>query len=320
MKDFLGSAGKVKGHKVQVWSSFRDEAFGHGCGDLDTHFADLVAVFLFVPSRGSFQAFLQCRRQRRAREFDLAAHRLQTRDRHQAGDHRFGAVFGIRCSEPVPQPQVMVHIKEHLRDGVLRPGAQFRQGIVRVVFKGAGAVVPFGERRDTNVKVLAFRHGMHKVNEFAGVGVPAIGGAPLAEGVPGRVAPQSEKVGQPEFGVFPQDGAKFVFSMVHKGKVDERGKGLFGQSPGDTAGAFASGSSGAVGDGDETGTEVMECCSGGPEACFRGVVTRWHEFDGEGHLTGAAQGNGAGDRDLKVCRNVMGVHAWVSYSLSRRSE
>ena len=108
--------------------------------------------------------------------------------------------------------------------------------------------------------------------------------------------------------------------MVHKGKVDERGKGLFGQSPGDTAGAFASGSSGAVGDGDETGTEVMECCSGGPAACFSGVVTRWHEFDGERHLTGTAQGNGAGDRDLKVCGNVMGVHAWVSYSLSRRSE
>jgi len=56
MKDFLGSAGKVKGHKMQVRSPFRDEAFGHGCGDLDTHFADLVAVFLFAPSRSSFNA------------------------------------------------------------------------------------------------------------------------------------------------------------------------------------------------------------------------------------------------------------------------
>ena len=188
--------------------------------------------------------------------------------------HQRGGVplrlLGVDGRHPVPQPEVVLDVPEHLGDRVLGPRAQLGGEDLRVMVQIARPVVPLRERGDTHVEVADL---VDQPDELLRV-VQAVGmRRPVPQRVPRRVAAEREDVGDADVGVQLDHLAQLSDGVAHRGEMGDRQQIGFPDHPfHHLDGAVAGGPAGPVRDGDERRSELGEHGRRAPETLLGGLV------------------------------------------------
>jgi len=109
---------------MQPRHAFREQPLAHAGGVVHTHLPDRGPVV-----RHCLQPLPQRRRHPAAAQLKCPLDDPQAGDRHDAGNDRHVAAQG---RNPVPQPQVILRVEEHLGDGEVRARPALGQEVPHV--------------------------------------------------------------------------------------------------------------------------------------------------------------------------------------------
>ena len=290
---------------MQTRHALGDQPLTHPSGQVDPHLAHRLAVLLRpVPRRGA-QALGQVVGQRAPRQLDHPLDLTQAGDRHETRDYRLGALLRIGRDGSVPQPEVVLDVPEHLRDGVLGPRAQLADQDLGVVVEVAGPVVPLGEGGHAHVVLT---HLVDQPHELLGVVQPLRVGRPLTQRVPGRVAAEREDVGDPRLAVHPDHVGELGHRVPDRREVGDGDEvGLADDALHDPDGPVPRRPARPVGHGDERRTELGEHGGRTPETLLGGLVAGRVELDGERHPRGGGRLDPLHDAGVPATARLVGV-------------
>jgi hypothetical protein len=211
-----------------------------------------------------------------AAQLDRALKHAQTSDRHDPRDDRHVAAL---CRDPVPEPEVVLGVEEHLGDGEVGARPALLHEMLGIGLLVGRARVPLWERGDADGEVA---RGLEQLDELPRVGEALRMGNPGRIWVAGRVAAQREDVAHANVGVAADDVAQLRDRVVDRGEVGHRVQlGLLGNRAGHLDGALARGPACPVRYGDERRLELLDATHGAPELPLTLVGLRREELERE---------------------------------------
>lgn len=130
---------------VQTRRTLDKQPVRHGRGMVDPD-----PVRIAGPPASGFEAVRQIFGERGAGEFREAADLAYVGGRHDLRDDRCRAAGR---GDTITEPQIGLHVEEHLGDGVVRPGPALGHEVTDVAVPVGRTRMPLRERRDANGEI-----------------------------------------------------------------------------------------------------------------------------------------------------------------------
>ena len=189
--------------------------------------------------------------------------------------------------DPVPQPQVVLGVEEHVGDGEVRSGPALGHEVAHVRLGVGRARVLLRERGHPDAEVAG---RPDQPDQLRRVAQPVGVRNPVGVRVAGRVTAQREHVAHAHRRIGPDHLPELGHRVVHRGEVADRGqRGLLGDPAGDPDRPVPGRPAGPVGHRDEGGPQRLELPDRPPELGFLGLGLGRHELERERLAAGREQ-------------------------------